>query len=55
MEILTVKDIKNILNIGLNQAYDIIKMPGFPCVKIGRCYRIDKEQFEKWYHNHERI
>lgn len=44
----TVTDIRNILTIGTNKAYNLIKSDGFPSIKIGRKYLVPKDEFEKW-------
>ena len=47
-ETLTVKEIKNILNIGTNAAYNLIHSRSFTVVKVGHSYRIPKESFYTW-------
>jgi excisionase family DNA binding protein len=44
----TVTDIRDILTIGTNKAYNLIKSDGFPSIKIGRKYLVPKDEFEKW-------
>ena len=44
----TVKDLQEILSIGKNTAYALIKSNAFPVVKIMDTYRIPIEPFEKW-------
>lgn len=41
-------DIREILSIGKNAVYDLIKSNQFQCVKIGDQYRISKKSFDKW-------
>ena len=45
---LTIKDISNIFNCSYKKASIIVKLPGFPKIKIGRNYYVDSESFEKW-------
>jgi excisionase family DNA binding protein len=45
---LTVKDIKEILNISRNTAYKLIKSGSFPVIRIGDTYRVSSEVFHKW-------
>ncbi|MDL2288126.1 helix-turn-helix domain-containing protein [Oscillospiraceae bacterium OttesenSCG-928-F05] len=45
---LTVGDVKNILGIGTNSAYNLIHSNAFPVRKIGRSYRIPSAQFFAW-------
>lgn len=47
--LLTVMDIKKILNIGTNSAYELIHQKKFPVLKLGeRKIRIPKDEFVKW-------
>lgn len=48
MEFLTIEEVQQILRIGKNSAYDLCKREDFPCVKIGRSYRVPKKEFEEW-------
>lgn len=41
-------DIRDILSIGKNAVYDLIKSNQFHYVKIGEHYRISKRSFDKW-------
>ena len=41
-ETLTVKEVREILNIGTNSAYNLIHSKAFPVIKIGQSYRIAK-------------
>lgn len=45
---LHVKDIQNIFGCSKTKAYEIIKLDGFPKIRIGRNYYIDANGFEKW-------
>lgn len=47
-EFYTIKEIQELLKIGKNTAYKLVREPGFPKVRIGCDYRIPKGQFEKW-------
>lgn len=44
----TVEDIKDMLDIGLNQAYDLVKSGVFPVRKLGNKYLIAKAGFDNW-------
>ena len=46
-----VSDIMEILNIGKNTAYELIKQDGFPVIKIKSTYRIPKKAFHNWLDN----
>ncbi len=47
-EILTVKEIQQILRIGTNTAYNLIHSKAFPVVRIGQSYRIPAASFYAW-------
>lgn len=46
--ILTVKDIMEILGIGKGTAYELMDSEGFPCIKIGRLKRVNRDLFFEW-------
>lgn len=43
-----VKEIKEMLGIGKNQTYELIKSKRFPVLKIGKDYLIPMEGFDRW-------
>lgn len=47
-EILTVEEMRQILKIGANAAYNLIHSGAFPVIKIGQTYRIPAEPFYAW-------
>jgi hypothetical protein len=48
--VLTVYEVSVALEIGLNQAYALVKNdPPFPVFKIGNTYRISKDGFCNYY------
>ena len=44
----TVEEIMDMLGIGKNAAYELVKSGKFHCVKVGIHYRIPKNAFDKW-------
>lgn len=50
-EILTVKEIQDILKVGTNAAYNLIHSNSFPVIKIGQTYRIPAAPFFAWLEN----
>lgn len=48
MKFLTEEDLQEILQISEKQAKALIRTEGFPCVKIGRSYRVEENEFLKW-------
>lgn len=53
-EMLTTKDIQEQLGISRNTAYKLIRLQGFPKIKIGHSYRIPKDKFEAYILQHSR-
>lgn len=46
--ILTVKYIQEIFSCGKRQAYELMRVPGFPAIKLGGRYFISSKEFERW-------
>lgn len=49
--ILNVEDIASILDISRQGAYELMKQKGFPCIKIGRLKRVNRDAFFHWLEN----
>lgn len=49
--VLTPKDIAKVLQISRNTAYEVIHCKGFPIMKVGKQYRVSREQFINWLNN----
>lgn len=47
----TVKETANILNIGMNKAYELIEQKQIPVVRVGRKFLVPKQALEKWLLN----
>lgn len=45
---LTVPELAKTLGVGLNAAYDLIHIQGFPVIKIGKRYVIPKTGLDEW-------
>ena len=50
-EILTVEEMRQVLKIGTNAAYNLIHSGAFPVIKIGQTYRIPAGPFYAWMEN----
>ena len=50
-EILTVEEMRQVLKIGTNTAYNLIHSGAFPVIMIGQAYRIPAEPFYAWMEN----
>lgn len=46
--VFTVKEVSQMLGIGINQTYALVKKNNFPSIKIGQQYFIPKDQFKEW-------
>lgn len=44
----TVEDIMNMVGIGKNTAYELVKSGAFHFVKVGGHFRIPKKAFDEW-------
>lgn len=51
IELMTAKDIMQILSCGKNKVYAIINQKDFPKIKIGGRYYIPKTEFTNWINN----
>lgn len=47
-EILTQKDIQEILKIGRDKVYKLLKHGDIPSIQIGKSYRVSRKAFEEW-------
>lgn len=54
-EILTIKELKEILKISRSKAYELVKMKDFPIIKIGKSIRINKDELFKWLQNQKNV
>lgn len=48
---LTVDEAAKRIGVGKNFMLELVKMDGFPAVKINRKILINKEQFDRWFDN----
>lgn len=45
---LTIKDLQTIFNCGKRQAYELLRVPGFPAMKLGGKYLISAKALDSW-------
>lgn len=45
---LTVEEVAKYIGIGMNKAYDLVKLQGFPVIRIGRRFIIPKSALDEW-------
>ena len=51
---LTVGEVQEMLGIGRNQAYALVKQEGFPSVRVGRRILVPRGAFADWMREHAR-
>ena len=47
-KLLTVKEVKEALQVSQDMAYKIVNTDGFPSIKIGRTIRVPEDEVDKW-------
>ena len=47
-ELLTAKELKQVMRCGINRAYDLLKSTAFPSTKIGGRYYVTTSALKKW-------
>lgn len=45
---LTIKDLQMIFNCGKRQAYELLRIPGFPAMKLGGKYLVSAKALDSW-------
>lgn len=53
MKLLSVKELQQNLSIGRDKAYDLMRNPAFPSVRIGGTYRVSEEALWEWYRHYQ--
>ncbi len=53
IKILTVKELGEVLHIGRDKAYALIKSSGFPSTCIGNRYIVTEKALSEWLHTYE--
>jgi hypothetical protein len=51
-DVLTAKDLQNILHISRAGAYNLLNTPGFPTTTLGRSKRVMKNHLLDWLEHH---
>ncbi len=51
MNLISVKDLSTNYNIKKSTAYEMLKIKGFPVIRVNSKYFIIQEDFEKWIRN----
>ena len=45
---LTVKDVAKVLRIGMNKSYELVRSPGFPCLRLGNRIVVPRDALIRW-------
>lgn len=48
MNLLSVKELQNIWQVGRDKAYALMHSSGFPSIKIGGRYYVTQDELKKW-------
>lgn len=48
---MTIKEIEKLLRIGQVTAYNLLREPDFPAIKVGHSYRIPRDEFIRWIYS----
>lgn len=51
MRLLKPSEVSKCLNIGRDNTYALLKMKGFPTIKIGNQYLVPEDKLEEWVYN----
>lgn len=53
VKVLTVKELADVLRLGRDKAYALIKSPGFPSICIGKRYIVTEQALTTWLKQYE--
>lgn len=53
LEVYTTKDIQELFKCGKRQAYELMRSPSFPSIKMGGRYIVEKSALERWFSTYE--
>lgn len=48
IKMLTVQEIQEIFKIGKRQAYTLVNLEGFPCIRLGNKLLVPQTELKKW-------
>lgn len=48
----TVNDVSDIMKFSKHKTYQLFNSSGFPAMKIGHDFRVEKSRFEKWVNDY---
>ena len=49
---ISVQELSAQMGISLPKAYELVKTPGFPTIRIGKRMLVSREKFLEWLENH---
>ena len=53
LEVYTSKDIQTLFKCGKRQAYELMRAPAFPAIKVGGRYIVEKSALMRWFATNE--
>lgn len=53
LEVYTAKDIQELFKCGRRQAYELMRAPAFPAIKVGGRYIVERSALQRWFSDNE--
>lgn len=53
--LMTILELREFLNISRSKAYDLVKINGFPTIKVGKSIRIYKNDLIEWLQKQKNV
>lgn len=50
-KLISVKEFSKNYNVGLNKAYEIVNIPGFPCIRVGKKILVVSSKIDEFIHS----
>ena len=54
-KLMTILELREFLNISRSKAYELVKIPDFPTIKVGKCIRICRKDLFEWLHKQKNV
>lgn len=48
VRLLDVKDLMQLMKIGRDKAYNLMRSKSFPSIRIGKSYRVSEDAYNRW-------
>ena len=53
--LMTIAELREFLNISRTKAYELVRSPNFPIIRVGKCIRICKKDLFEWLHSQKKM